>query len=370
MSLVYFVVAITGLLTIAIAYVLKKYAFWADRDVPHVSPTFPNGNFAGLGKKFGLQDVLQNLYTQLKPTHAKFAGVYFFISPTVLVLDLDFVKTVLIKDFEYFHDRGLYSNVKDDPLTGHLFLLEGQKWKKLRNKLTPTFTSGKMKFMFPTIVAVAQQFRTAIGQAAVKDNDVNIRDLLARFTTDVIGTCAFGIECNSLEDPDAEFRKYGKKIFGESVNLIKALMAAQFQTLARALGVKVLKDDITKFFLGAIESTIEAREKQNIKRNDFLNMMIDLKNNIDPENQLTVREIAAQAFVFFVAGFETSSSTMSFALFELAQNENLQDKARASVQVVLEKHNGEMTYEAIMEMTYLSQCINGEPDESILGSRL
>jgi cytochrome P450 family 6 len=359
MSFVHIVVVLTGLLTVAIAFVLKRYAFWADRDVQHIPPKFPNGNFAGVGRQFGVHEILQKIYTQLKPTHAKFAGVYFFITPAVLVLDLDFVKTVLIKDFEFFHDRGVYNNVKNDPLTGHLFVLEGQKWKNLRNKLTPTFTSGKMKFMFPTIVAVAEQFHTAMNQFAVKGAAVDIKDMLARFSTDVIGTCAFGIECNSLKDPDAEFRKFGKKIFSESLAMVKLLLATQFQSVARALGVKLLKDDLTKFFMGVVESTIEAREKQNIKRSDFLNMMIEMKNSIDPENQLTVREIAAQAFVFFAAGFETSSSTMSFALYELAQNEVIQDKARASVQAVLEQHNGEMTYEAIMEMSYLFQCVNG-----------
>lgn len=58
-------------------------------------------------------------------------------------VDQEMIKNVLLKDFQHFVDHGLYSNPKVDPLTGGLFLLEGDTWRTHRAKLTPTFTSGK-----------------------------------------------------------------------------------------------------------------------------------------------------------------------------------------------------------------------------------
>lgn len=68
--------------------------------------------------------------------------------------------------------------------------------------------------------------------------------------------------------------------------------------------------------------------------------------------------MAAQAFVFFVAGFETSSSNMSYALFELAKNQDVQQKLRMEINDSIGKH-GKLTYEAMMEMPYLDQTITG-----------
>lgn len=51
---------------------------------------------------------------------------------------------------------------------------------------------------------------------------------------------------------------------------------------------------------------------------------------------------------------------MTFALYELAYRNEIQEKLRKEVTDVEKRHNGEITYEAISEMTYLDQVVNGE----------
>ena len=50
---------------------------------------------------------------------------------------------------------------------------------------------------------------------------------------------------------------------------------------------------------------------------------------------------------------------MTYTLFEMSQNQEVQDKARESVRKVLEKHDGVFSYEAMMEMTYVENCVSG-----------
>jgi cytochrome P450 family 6 len=70
-------------------------------------------------------------------------------------------------------------------------------------------------------------------------------------------------------------------------------------------------------------------------------------------------EITAQVMVFFTGGFETTSTTMSFCLFELAKNKDIQANLRSEMDTVLSEH-GDITYEAVMEMKYLDRVVSGE----------
>ncbi|CAD7079519.1 unnamed protein product [Hermetia illucens] len=283
----------------------------------------------------------------------------------VVATDLDFVKDVLVRDFNSFHGRGFYSNEKDDPISAHLFSLDGPKWRSLRMKLTPTFTSGKMKYMFPSIVEVSERFNQTLGEILNEDSDLDVKEMLTRFTTDVIGTCAFGLECNSLKDPNSDFRKYGRMVFDTSgIKSVKRTIM-QLPKLAALLRLAPFNKEMNNFFLGIVRQTIEHREKNNIRRNDFMDLLIDLKNNDTLDDQkkiklekLTLEQVTAQAFVFFIAGFETSSTTMMFALYELALHLDIQEKLRYEINAVYTKHGGRLTYEAIKEMVYLEQVIN------------
>jgi cytochrome P450 family 6 len=76
--------------------------------------------------------------------------------------------------------------------------------------------------------------------------------------------------------------------------------------------------------------------------------------------KLTIDEMAAQAFIFFGAGFETSSSAMSYSIFELARNQNVQKKAQEEIDRVQKAANSnELSYDTLSEMKYLD-CIVDE----------
>lgn len=131
---------------------------------------------------------------------------------------------------------------------------------------------------------------------------------------------------------------------------------------------------VSDFFMNVVKDTVEYREKNNIDRKDFMQLLIQLKNKgrlVDDENmnnaninekdnRITIEEIAAQALIFFEAGFETSSTTMTFCLYELAKNKDIQKKLRKEITDVLKKYNGKITYDSLAEMPYLDQTINGK----------
>ena len=75
--------------------------------------------------------------------------------------------------------------------------------------------------------------------------------------------------------------------------------------------------------------------------------------------EITMDVIAAQAFVFYAAGFETSSTIMTFCLYELVLNPDIQTRLREEIDAAFSEPNAEITYEAINGMEYLDKVING-----------
>ncbi|XP_055593324.1 probable cytochrome P450 6a23 [Uranotaenia lowii] len=341
-------------------YLDRKHQYWADRKVPFVQPEFFYGNGRAMGRTMQVGKLFEKFYHELKGKNP-FGGIYLFQTPIAVVTDLEMLKCVFVKDFQYFHDRGTFHNEKYDPLSANMFNLGGSRWKMLRHKLSPTFTSGKMKMMFPTIVAAGKQFNDFMEDQVKEGQELELKDLLARFTTDVIGMCAFGIECNSMKDPNAQFRVMGRKIFQKPRGKVKGFFMTSMPKLAKILRLKITDPEVSDFFLKIVRETIDYRVQNNVKRNDFMDLLIEMRDPQETkssEGTLTFNEIAAQSFIFFLAGFETSSTLLTWTLYELSINQEIQEKGRQHVRDVLSKNNGEMTYETVTSMKYLDQILH------------
>jgi cytochrome P450 len=70
--------------------------------------------------------------------------------------------------------------------------------------------------------------------------------------------------------------------------------------------------------------------------------------------------------VFFLAGFETSSTVLSFTLMELAANPDVQRKAQLEIDEALGQNNGEITYESLRNMKYLDWILQGKQQDIFL----
>ncbi|KAF2894453.1 hypothetical protein ILUMI_11715, partial [Ignelater luminosus] len=364
-SVIFDIFAIIITLLIGVyTYFQWVFKYWERKGIPYVTPKFPFGTikmFANPPLNFG--EMCKQHYDEYKAKGYKHVGIYLFSRPMYLVLDADYIRSITAKDFDHFVDRGVYFNEKTDPLSGNLFAIEGTKWRNLRTKLTPAFTSGKMKMMFQILVECGSQMKDALDVMSSKNCPIDIKDVLARFTMNVIGSCAFGLDCNCFTDPNSQFRKYGKRVFDlTKLETFKLFIAFAAPSLARRVGVNGTPEEVSEFFLNIIEEAVKYREENNVTRKDFLQLLIEMKNNVKNENGkgigLTINELAAQVFVFFAAGYETSSTTMTFCLFELTQNLDMQKKVRDEINEVLKKHNGEITYDSLMEMKYMGQVID------------
>lgn len=336
-------------------YLTSTFDFWKVRGVPGPKPLPMFGN---------VKDVMllrTSMCHYLKELHQKYkdepmVGIFTRRTPILVVQDPELIKDILIRDFSKFANRGFPVLEKVEPLSAHLFNLEAERWRPLRTRLSPVFTSGKLKEMFPLILECSKHLEQYLDKLVVKGEPIECRELTAKYTTDVIGSCAFGIEMNALSDEESEFRRLGRQVFAVSFKQILKLRLTQIiPRFYNLLGSILPPSEITTFLTKTIVDTMKYRDENNIMRPDFVNMLMELKKHPNKlENiKLTDTLLTAQAFVFFVAGFETSSSAMSNALYELALNPEIQDKLRQEIKEHFEKNNDELKYDQVKDLTYL-----------------
>lgn len=372
MSIITLLVLIASLIFFAWLYVQYAYSYWKRRGVPYLKPKFPFGAFAkGFLQKISIDDQIKEIYDL---STEPFVGVYSLITPVLLIRDPELIRTILIKDFASFPHRGWYVNEDVDPMAHNMLVQNGEAWRNSRQQLSPTFTTGRLKAMFETITKCGDSLGGFIGEYAKSGEVVEIREVFARFATNVIASLSFGIEIDCIKYPDSEFRQYGKQFFEPTIrNALRNTGSFFAPSLARLLRSRFVDKDVGDFMIDTVKQNLEYREKHNITQKDFFQMLMQLRNTgkvqednddwstktTSGEKQMSINEMAAQAHVFFVAGYESNSTTMSFCMYELAKAPAIQQKAYEEIVAVLERHNGQLTYDALAEMKFMENCIEG-----------
>jgi cytochrome P450 family 6 len=148
--------------------------------------------------------------------------------------------------------------------------------EKYESQIDTDIYFWKNKMMFETLAKCSVGLKTLMDESATNRSSIDIKEILARFTTDIIGSVAFGLDCNSLKDADALLRKYGKKILA-ATPFERVKLVVQFGVPRKVLKMfkfKMINPDVENFFMKAVKDTVEHREKNNIYRKDFKHLLI------------------------------------------------------------------------------------------------
>ncbi|KOB67074.1 Cytochrome P450, partial [Operophtera brumata] len=352
-----------------------KLNFWKKKNVPYLKPVPILGNYGEyiLLKKY-VGKVVQDLCKQLPD--APCFGAFYGTEPVLIVQDPELIKLVMTKDFYYFSGREISKYTDHEVFTRNIFFSGGDRWKVTRQNLTPLFSSAKMKNMFYLIENCAHIYETMLDKYMEESNVFEAKGMVSRFAISGICSCAFGIDTQTMEKPNNNtFMKIANSIFESTMyrgfkNIVRAIWPAIFY----GLGFKSFPVPVDKFFTDLLIVIFEGRGYKPSSRNDFVDLILSFKEkkyitgdslsnmrtgdnkkvNIVVDNELLV----AQCITFFGAGFDTTATTLSFTLYELAKNQNAQKKAQEEIENFLEKHNNKITYDSLKELSYLQACIH------------
>lgn len=270
-------VALSTVAYLVYAYYSRAYSYWKDRGVPYKKPTFFYGN---MKDQFWIRKQFSSIHTEIynEAPDSKVIGFYDLKSPNLMIRDPQLIQQLLIKEFGSFHDRQDSPDIESDALSGHLFAVGGDYWRNLRHKLTPTFTSGKLKLMFDQINKCAENTVKDIEIQTKSESAIEAKELLQNFATDVIGSCAFGLELTRDSAEGKQFREMIKGVLKlNRIEILRLLLINIYPKLARWLNIKVLPEEKWDYFVNLSKETVKYRIEHKIKRKDFLQLLMDLK---------------------------------------------------------------------------------------------
>lgn len=355
------------------SYVKFLYLHWHRRGIPYVKPSFPFGNFSKTFlKKSPMFMQFEELY---RSTEEPFIGIFVLHSPFLLIRDPKLIRSILITDFQYFTDHRFYLNEKDEPLTANLNALQGKRWRHMRTKLTPAFTSHKTKMIFGSFLKCRNQLQTYLSKVVDTNEAIEMCEVIACYTLSVMASIIYGIDINCLANPNHPFRVAERKVF--DINLKNGLRFIGWffqQTLLKWSRLRFVERDVEEYFINLVTQTLEMRKQQNVVREDIFQLLVDLLRNDDTsinnqisktepthksQKPLMLEQVAAQAFALLLGGTEATSLTTSYCLYEIAKHPCIQGKVHAEIDRVMAQLDGQLTYETINKLKYLDCCIDG-----------
>lgn len=260
-------------------YFVKDFNYWKKRNVPFVKPV----PFFGSFRNFFLmkQNIGQALWEMYEANKKPFLGAFMMNRPCLIVCDPELVKAMLVKDFQYFDDRQVITHKESDPIGAHmLFFLKNPEWKATRQKISAIFTAGKLRQMLQHMLVTSTQMQSYIQKCIDEGNaEIQTKELYGSYATDLITSCAFGINSNSFLDSKSEFRVAAKRLFDYKDIKHAFSMSCVFiaPTLAKLLKLKFVEGRSGIFLRDVFWKTMKERESGGYIRNDLLDLLIKLK---------------------------------------------------------------------------------------------
>lgn len=360
------------LVLLILVLLVARFSAWSVRhvlpdlgiDTPPGSKVF--GHFLE-GIKYGIFDVQTHFYSMFKDK--KVYGWYDFKTPTIVLRDLDLIKDVCVKHFVNFPNRRAIVKL-DPPFDQNLLILFDDHWKRVRSAVTPTFSSGRLKKMCRHVERNTKLLQKILDQKQESNEDIELKELISRLTMDTIASTGFGLDIDTLNQPDNDFSTNAKAFLNPNVAAFLVTMLLPFMgQILTLLGVKFVSQKSIDFFEKVLDSAIQVRKESGNagKMDDFLDLVInaeDKDNGVTEERakgSLTRSEILGQALLFLLAGYDTVSSVLSFTLFLLAKHPEHQRLVQEELDSKLSDSNPEDSvpnYEEVQHLPYLEQCIS------------
>lgn len=350
---------LAAVITLLFVYGCWPYGTFKRMGIPGPKPIPFFGTMLAYRKGF------TNFDTDCFKKYGKIWGIYDGHQPVLCITDPAMIKTILIKECYSF-----FTNRRNFRLNGELYdavsIAEDDQWRRIRSVLSPSFTSGKLKEMFGIMRHQSANLITSMAKKADKDEPLDLKEFFGLYSMDVVTSTAFSVDLDTLNNPSDPFVINIKKMVNFDFLSLLFITVALFPftgPVFEKLQFAFFPKSVTDFFYTVLQKMKANRETAKQKnRMDFLQLMIDCQKNnnpskVDQDKGLSDHEILSQAMIFLFAGYETSSSSLTFLAHNLATNPHVMKRLQEEVDSTF-PNKSPVEYQALMQMEYLDSVIN------------
>ncbi|XP_013101425.2 probable cytochrome P450 9f2 [Stomoxys calcitrans] len=348
----------------------KNHDFFKKRNIPYEKPAFIFGGGAEIVfRKKSVVQVQQEIHNR----HNGIAyGAFDNRDPILMLKDPQLIKQIMIKDFDHFVNRRPFFEDTENLFGSSIFLMENEKWRDMRSTLSPAFTGSKMRQMFQLVLQILDEAMKHLEEHSkaatntAEGFELDVKDFTIRLMNGVIASTAFGLETNSFKDEGNEFYEKAKKAVNFTPGQqIKAIFITLLPKVAKIFRMEIFDKEFSQYFKQLVMDTMKYRQEKKIRRADMIDLLMGAKGMIPSDIPKTKQhnwsdvEIVAQCFIFFFAALEPLSTTMSFAVRELLEYPDVQEKLYEEIKSCNEQLQGkQVTYELLQKMPYMEMVVS------------
>ncbi|XP_072938293.1 cytochrome P450 6k1-like isoform X2 [Epargyreus clarus] len=305
---------------------------------------------------------MRRMYEQFKEPYV---GIWLFWRPSLIVNSPEIAKNILVKDSALFRNRFVHSGSTDPIGKLNIFTLNDPLWSQIRKRLSVLFTGSKMRGLQNLVTKKSNELVERIENERKKSKFVDMRMLFTDYTTDVIGTASFGVVSDATLTGESALRNVTKDFM--KFDIYRGLCWCSvffFPEMVNVFRFSLFPKQTTEYLRKVFRTIVDQRggfETKVTEPKDLVDVLIKIKqdNHNSEDFDMTEDMMVAQASVFLQGGFDTTATTLTFALYELAYHPEIQEKLRKELQEAKEKH-GDNLLEAnvLSQLTYLNCVIN------------